>query len=359
MAYIDVFSLDQENRKIYGVTSVPNLAFQVMLLEYFIPRLIITEGVSDENSIAKDALRVSYLSINVGPVAPETISDTQAIILPPLCSTNVGSSQSVLTADVEVIGVGSGLAVKDGDIFDRGSDLTKVLTQLVQKVSPPTYTYPTGHILISPASIQEVGTTLNFILKPRFTQNDGGPMGEVTLYDGAILLNTQTNLADYSYQNQVVGLGNRTFKEIIQYEQGPIKNDNFGNPAPSGRVPAGSVVATNTVVGGYYNFYGPFVNVPTDGQDIRDNSVRSFNSSFILNTGDTALIHVIACPANKHLVKVVDLDALNLIVTGDYVYTPSINKIPDAEGNLADFKVYISQNAAAYPTNHRHSVTIG
>ena len=360
MAFLDVFVADQNYRKVYGVTPVPNPALQTLMLEYCIPRLVLTPGEYDINSQAKDALKVLYHTINMGPSAPDAIANTLTIVLPSLCSLDFGSGSSVLSVDVEVIGVGSGLAVKDGDIFKKGSDLTKVLTQLVQKTNPPTYKYPSGTLIVLPATMQEVGKDIYYTLDPHFSKNDGGTMGEVTLYAEDVLIRTQSDLSDYVYENQVVTLGNRTFKEVIQYAKGPIKDDNFGNPMPGGRIPAGFITETRVVKGGYYAFYGPFGSAPpTDGQVIRNYLSTTFSDSFILNTYDSALVHVIACPKPKQLLEVIDLDALNLIITDDYVLSTTVTTIPDAKGANVPFNVYVSENAAAYPLNHRHDIKLG
>jgi len=268
-------------------------------------------------------------------------------------------SDSVLTTDVEVIGVGTVGAVSDGDTFLQGKNLTEVLTQLVQQTIPPTYTNPSGALYIPEGSTKEVGATITYTLDPRFTQNDGGPYTEVRLFRSGTLIQTQTNLTDYKHLSQTVVNGSVQYKEEIDYSQGPIKNDNFGNPYPTGRIPAGTVTKTRNVYGAYYHWYGEFgATPPPDGAYIRSNASKTFSNTFTLNTGDTALVHVIAIPSSKNLVKVIDEDALNLDVTGNYVLSGSITSVPDAGGNNPPYKVYISVNAAAFPENHRHNVTL-
>lgn len=270
-----------------------------------------------------------------------------------------GLSGGILATSVEVIGIGTIGAAKDGDIFSAGKDLTEVLTQLVQKTIPPTYTTPSGSLNVNPSSTQEVGTALSYVLDPRFTQNDGGAYGEVRLYKQNILIKTQTDLTDYSHSGQTVLVGSQTYKEEIDYAQGPIKDNNFGTPHPAGRIPAGTVTKTRGVTGAYYHWYGAFGSAPpADGAAIRASGLKTFGNSFTLNTGTTDIVHVIAIPENKTLVKVIDADALNLDVTANYVYSNTLISVPDAGGNSPVYEVYISENASAFPENHRHNVTL-
>ena len=245
-------------------------------------------------------------------------------------------------------------------LFSVGTNLTNVLKKLVQKRIAATYNAPTVSLSISPGSTQEVGVNLNYILNPTFNQKDGGSNTNTVFKRSGVEIHTQSDMEDYTDSSRTVILGNLAYSVEVDYNQGPIKNDNFGDPDPSGQIPAGTAVKTTNVVGAYYNMHG--IGVVSSGQDVRDNSTKTFSNTGTLNTGSVEKTFFIAVPSDKTLSSVIDLGNkdgdLAVNVTGDYVLSQTIVEVPDAAGTNVPYKVYINTNAVAYSSNHRHSFTI-
>ena len=98
----------------------------------------------------------------------------------------------------------------------------------------------------------------------------------------------------------------------------------------------------------------------TDSAGVRGLPVNSFYSgatTFLLNSGTTLLNFYIAIPQTSSLVQVIDLDALNVNITSNYVYQGLVSVL-DAGSNPTNYKLYQLTIAVPYSINHRHQVTI-
>lgn len=264
----------------------------------------------------------------------------------------------LITEDIESIGVGTVGGIDEGEIITEGTPLTGFVKRLIQKVIPPTYTPPTASLSISPSGNQEIGATLDFTLTPSFNQNDGGAVNQVVFRRNGSIIQTQLDLTPFVDTNRVVQAGSNPYSVEISYDDGPIKDDNFGNPYPIGQILAGTAIGNNSINGAYRNWYGTYgLTPPATGAGIRTLDF-TYSNSFILNTGDTSLNQVVAVPSTKSLSSVIDLDALNANITSSYVLSGTITSVPDGGGNLVSYNVYILTLAVAYSENHRHDVTI-
>lgn len=120
-----------------------------------------------------------------------------------------------------------------------------------------------------------------------------------------------------------------------------------------------SVSATNSVL--FYNliFYGPASAVPATSSAVRDLTNRGFTTGlsnpFTLNTGTTYNIFSVAMPNSNTLSQVLDLDALSVNITSNYVLS-SFN-VNDYLDTPTPYKVYTMTNAVPYSPSHRHQVT--
>lgn len=107
-------------------------------------------------------------------------------------------------------------------------------------------------------------------------------------------------------------------------------------------------------------FYGPTSSVPLSSGDVRLLSNRIFtddSNPFNLSTGNVERNFTIAMPSTLSISEVKDLDALNVIITNNYILNTF--NVLDFIGTNTSYKVYTMTNAVAYsdlPT-HRHQVT--
>lgn len=235
-----------------------------------------------------------------------------------------------------------------------GLKIEKFLKDIFEKATPPTYTAPTASISTTPANDTfEMGTILNLTINGGFTKNDGGnATAHRILKNGAVLANTNTATDTI----QLNSGSSFMYRYQADYLQGPVKNDDMGNPSPTNQIPAG--VATSgmiTFTGTLKRFFGPQISGFTNYRTL--SSVFDNTSNiFIVQSGTTYKDFYILLPASRTLTEVKDLDALNAIITSSFVMTTV--QIADVGGALQNYKLYKMANAVPYAINHRLQVTI-
>jgi len=120
-----------------------------------------------------------------------------------------------------------------------------------------------------------------------------------------------------------------------------------------------NVTASTTINFNNLIFYGAVSAQPTNSTAVRALTSRGFvnslNNPFILNTGTQYNIFTVAMPSSNTLTQVLDLDALNLNITPNYIL--SAFSVNDYLGAPTNYKVYTMTNAIPYSLSHRHQVT--
>ena len=114
-----------------------------------------------------------------------------------------------------------------------------------------------------------------------------------------------------------------------------------------------------TVTGRFYRFYGPSVASPTDSASVRALPSSAFQTganTFNLNTGSTLTKFVVALPPGRSIISVIDLDALSVDITSEYIAQASINVL-DAGGTNRAYNIYEMNIGAPYSSDHRHQIT--
>ena len=119
----------------------------------------------------------------------------------------------------------------------------------------------------------------------------------------------------------------------------------------------------NTVSFNYLIFYGPSSATPLNSTDVRALSSRRFatSGSFILNTGSTQVRFTAAMPNSFSIASsggVIDQDALNADISGNYISGLQTFSVNDYYGNSHTYKIYTMVNATPYSGNHKHSITV-
>lgn len=162
--------------------------------------------------------------------------------------------------EIQVLGVNLSSEVADGKTLPAGMDLEEFIKLLVQKRIPASYTAPTIAIANNggqAAAVVESGTSVNVKLKSTFTQNDAGAIATHAIKRGATDIATGTANALNGEEVFVVPDGATTYTSVASYAQGAVKNDNFGDASPTGRIPAGSKTSSNYIITGARKaFYG-------------------------------------------------------------------------------------------------------
>lgn len=113
------------------------------------------------------------------------------------------------------------------------------------------------------------------------------------------------------------------------------------------------------ITANYYRYFGPVDNRPTTSAGVKALSKEFQNANsntFTLNTGNTNIKFIVALPTGRTIQSVVDLDALNAVITASYVLVGTIN-VEDAGATNRTYNLYEMSNAVPYSSNHRHQIT--
>lgn len=120
--------------------------------------------------------------------------------------------------------------------------------------------------------------------------------------------------------------------------------------------------STTSIVWRNKLFYAPRASAPVNSAEVRalgNDAFYSGSTTFTLNTGSTLTNFYVALPPGKTITSVVDLDALNAVITASYVLLGTIN-VNDVgtPANTFAYNLYGMTIAIPYASNHRHSITI-
>ena len=282
-----------------------------------------------------------------------------------------GSTAPVTTQQITVnLGPGgtSG-SYTTGDVIPIGTYLEVINKNMLQKRVLPTYTVASIFTNNTNSLIGEVGETVNTTISTSFVSNDAGALTAIRiLKNGSAFASGITS--PLSQADTIIRInGSIYYQGFADYLSGNTKNDNLGNPdtrvpavrnpntpqAPENNFPSNTV----TFIGYYNYFYDSLASVPTTSADVRafvNKQLTNVGNSFILNSGTVNKIFSIAMPTTHTLSSVIDLDALNANITGNFVL--STFNVNDAGGTPVAYNVYTLSNAVSYSSNHRLSITI-
>ena len=141
--------------------------------------------------------------------------------------------------------------------------------------------------------------------------------------------------------NALIGANTITYKVTI--------TDTYGS----------TTISTYTIT--FYNlvFYGSISSAPVTSAAVRGLTNKRFTNTgntFNLSTGTSLINFSVAIPTSLSLSSVVDLDALNAIITSSYILnTFNVN---NAGGVATSYKIYTMSIAVPYSTDHRHQITL-
>lgn len=126
---------------------------------------------------------------------------------------------------------------KTGDTIAAGTPIENVIKKLLAKQIPPTYTAPTVSISNNSGTASgnyEYGTEITPKIKVTFNQNDAGAVTGVTLTKAGTQVATSDS-SPLTYTEEAFTLSETvSYKGTATYAAGPVKNDNLGDPYPTG-----------------------------------------------------------------------------------------------------------------------------
>ena len=298
----------------------------------------ITDGTINESDIiiTSDSNEIVYVDENK---TPQTL----------------GSSKTKEVHEVNLGGSIGGLA--DGAEIPTGTTLDEFIAMLIQKKIPPTYTQPGVTIRTTAgqgAGSYEVGTNISTTLQAIYTKNDGGDLGIMYIYetgtgfsDSDTVVSGSASPLNSEAQTFQVPDGTREFYATAVYGDGPIKNDNLGQPSPEGQIKGATKSSSHLIFTGKRNlFYGTGVgSVPEvtselvrglSGKQLGPSNGTSFNISIAV--GQQYVIF--AYPATLR-----DVSQVMYVETNDTgmasSFTKSTISVQGANGATgADYKIY-------------------
>ena len=275
-----------------------------------------------------------------------------------------------LGEDVTVNGV-TGLGIANGGKLTANMTVLQAIKALVQKAVPATYTRPTVSLANNGGQASgavEAGISVTPKLRATFTKNDAGDLTSIKIQKGSE--DVETGVAsplDYTGSAIVVGDETVSFKAVADYKEGPIKNNNLGQPSPDGHITAGSVTSSNYNITGQRNlFYGTGVGACPE---ITSDFVRGLNNKKLNPTANSTInltittgsqYVVFALPSPRKLTQVTYLDLGDKTMLNSF--TKSTVQVADARGGsngLKDYTVYVYEMSTPVAANMNFEFKIG
>ena len=219
---------------------------------------------------------------------------------------------------IKVMGVTLSSEVADGKTLPAGMNLDDFVKLLVQKRIAASYTAPTIALANNggqAAATVEAGTSVSIKLKSTFTQKDAGAVTSHVIKRGDTEIATGTEATLTGEETFVVPDGTTTYKSTAEYAAGAVKNDNFGDASPTGKIEAGSKTSSAyNIVGARKAFYGALVSLP---ETIDSDAIRGLaNNKLAPAAGDKLTVQIaegqqhliVSLPAGRTLSQVTYVD---------------------------------------------------
>lgn len=284
-------------------------------------------------------------------------SDTDEIVYIDETKTQkpLGSSKSKQEWEVQLGSGGTVGGLKTGDTIPEGTTMDELIKLLTQKSVPASYTQPGVTCRVSAgtaAGSYEVGTQINTTLQGTFTKNDAGELTTIEiLKNGVSILSQATSPITTEAQTFTLGEETVSFTAKATYVDGPVKNDNLGQPSPDGQIKAGSKTSSAVSFTGKRNlFYGTGVGA---APEVSSEIVRGLankklgpanGTSFNINVAVGQQYVIIAYPATlRDLTKCFYVEQNTDLAANFEKSNISVQGANGAAG--ADYKVYVYEMA--------------
>lgn len=272
---------------------------------------------------------------------------------------NIGDNGS-LSKDVHVVGTSVG-NIKEGEVLPEGMTFTEFVEKLLIKRILPTYTKPTMGISNLTGTKFELGSTVSINIKPTFNKNDGGNLMNYILYKNNEFLYSDIELSNY--QTTMVLDGKVQFKGEIEYDDGPIKNDNLDTPCEEGQILRNKISATINidVARAYWGFQSDTPNIP-NAESIRSTDIAGLslanNSKIVVTANASTRVVVFAYPATLRDCTKIRYEEL-ADDNNKSVFQQILLEIPDASGlNPTTYRVYYYVSPIPFGSTATFTLTV-
>lgn len=254
---------------------------------------------------------------------------------------------------IKVMGKQNIGALKPNDMIKAGTSLEDFIRMLTQVQVPPVYSQPTIALDKyddgTSAGTYEAGTTINPKVTATFSQKNAGNLTKIVINKGGSPIEeAESATSPYNYTGESFVLGDETvtFTATATYEEGPILDDNLGQPYPDGHILAGSKTSSNwNYVGARKTFWGQGVGtIPEITSDfIRGLGHGTFNktsgtleSSTVFEKGNQWIAIAVPAPYKVKTVKYNETNDEGFISE----FTTKTVQVADARGEQNGLKDY-------------------
>ena len=163
-------------------------------------------------------------------------------------TTSTFSTVEVGTGNGFEVNLGAGVGLGG---FAAGEEITEDMTlaefakKLLMKQVPPKYTAPTLTIARNGGTQNgnvEIGTNVNVSLRSTFEQEDAGALTSIQFKKGGSNVGEASATSPADYTETINAFDTAvSYTSTASYAEGVIKNDNLGQPYPTGHIAAGSI----------------------------------------------------------------------------------------------------------------------
>lgn len=303
-------------------------------------------------------------NIKEGDVIFTSDTDEIVFISPKTSSQKIIKSKTQKNHTLEGFDLGG---LQDGATIPEGTDLDTLLEMISKKVISPEYEAP--QILIEDSSAKkefEVGEQVPISINSRFIKGDAGNLVSHNIYKNDELIyqgnNKETIALEIGNLDMIDGK-TVLYSEAV-YEEGEIKNNNFGQPDSTNHIAAGSIKSDNIEYQGFRKlFYGCGVG---DIEALNSQTIRALSNSSLnpeedkefnveLEAGNQYII--IAYPSFLRDVKSIIYSQLSDDMTANF--EQQLVNVEGANGFEAiEYKVYTYKTAVPIASKMTFKVTI-
>lgn len=330
------------------------------------PKEVFLQSASYDNSTKQLTLTLnnsSKVEVDMSTLVPASMS-TEDIAVP---------TDKDIKVELGTNGVLGGY--KTGDTIVAGTNINQILTKLLAKQVPPTYTQPSVSISNNSGSANasyEIGTTVTPKLKVTFNKNDAGKLTQIIVKKNNVQIGEAGTTSPYNINDTPFVLSTTTtYVATASYAEGSIKNDNLGDPYPTGHIAAGSKTSNNYTFTPYRQgyFYG-VLSTSSANSPLTSDIIRGLNkSNKAYAAGNLALIRassvanpkrvIVACPAtNRGVTKVVMPSAMNADCTKDFVKVSQVSVKGASNYEAIPYNVWVYE-PASISSDQTFTVTLG
>ena len=240
--------------------------------------------------------------------------------------------------------------LSDGDVISSGIDIDDLLAIITKKTIAPEYKAPEIKLNDSLEVREfEVGDTVSFTLRSRFVKNDAGDIVSHKIYkNNSEIYSKEGPLVSLEIGSLTIAKGENVFISKAIYNEGEIKNNNFNEPSPEGRIEAGEIESNPLVYNGYRKMF-----FESGAEELSLSAIRDFKNSILnpqksqeiemeMNIGEQYISF--AYPASLGDIQKISYVQLNDDMTSNFEQTSAF--VEGANGYEAvEYKVYSYKTA--------------